>query len=54
MDHEPQVHQPVPDDRVRDEGDEDHGEQRTYPAIAGAPCQKRDEKVHGDSACPTD
>src|SRR5438445_236855 len=28
MDHEPQVHQPVPDDRVRDEGEEIERKQR--------------------------
>src|SRR2546426_12247199 len=50
MDHQPQVHQPVSDDRVRDKGDEDEAEIRTDPAVQRSTGDQRQQEGYRNYA----
>ena len=52
MDHQTQVHQPVSDDRVRDQRDEDHAEIRPEPAVGRPPRHPGQDQVRGQAPEP--
>jgi hypothetical protein len=50
MDDEAQIHQTVPDNGVRHEGDKDQAEVGTDPTVRRATCNQRSQKVDRDGA----